>query len=259
MCFDHRARPPIAPIAGGATDARDLTLTSTDGTEFMAYVARATQPSAAGMIVLPDVRGLHEYYKELTLRFAENGIDAIAIDYFGRTADTNDRGENFDWMPHVTQTRPIQLQADIAEAAKFLRSTEGGEVRALFTVGFCFGGSLSVRQAAGNVNPAGVIGFYGWPLGLPIPDVDSPRPIDFVDRFKCPVLSMYGGADPGIPPEAIQQFDAALDGAGVSHQTHVYDGTPHSFFDRQQEQFADASADAWEQVKSFVARNTPSA
>ena len=32
MCFDHDARPPIAPIAGGATDARELTLTSADGT-----------------------------------------------------------------------------------------------------------------------------------------------------------------------------------------------------------------------------------
>ena len=40
MCFDHHARPHIAPVAGGATDARDLTLTSTDGTEVMAHAAR---------------------------------------------------------------------------------------------------------------------------------------------------------------------------------------------------------------------------
>jgi carboxymethylenebutenolidase len=222
----------------------------------MAYAARSVQPSGAGMIVLPDVRGLHQYYKELTLRFAEYGIDTIAIDYFGRTAETNDRGEDFEWMPHVLQTRPIQLQSDIAEAAKYLRRTEGGEIRALFSVGFCFGGALSFRQAASNLDFAGVVGFYGWPLGLPI-EVDSPKPIDFVDRFRCPVLALYGGGDPGIPPEAIQQFDAALDRAGVSHETQVYEGAPHSFFDRNQAQFAEASADAWERVRSFVARNTP--
>jgi carboxymethylenebutenolidase len=256
MCFDHHARPPISPIAGGATDAHDLTLTATDGTEFLAYAARAVQPSAAGMIVLPDVRGLHQYYKELTLRFAEHGIDAIAIDYFGRTAPSNDRGESFEWMPHVQQTRAIQVQADVAEAAKYLRSTEGGEVRALFCVGFCFGGSLSFRQAASNLDFAGVIGFYGWPLGLPL-EVDSPKPIDPVDRFHSAVLAIYGGGDPGIPPEAIQQFDAALGQHGIPRETYVYDGAPHSFFDRTQAEHAAASADAWERVRDFVARHTP--
>lgn len=257
MCFDLTARPPIPPIAGGATEARDLTLTSADGTRFMAYAARAVQPSGAGMIVLPDVRGLHQYYKELALRFAEHGVDAVAIDYFARTAETDDRGESFDFMAHVPQTRPEALQADVAAAAVYLRSPEGGNVRALFSVGFCFGGALSFFQAASGLGYAGVIGFYGWPLGLSRWP-DRPKPIDAVSRFACPVLAIYGGADPGIPPEHVQQFDAALDRAGVPHETYVYAGAPHSFFDRQQAQYADASADAWERVRAFVARSTPS-
>src|SRR3712207_2028950 len=134
MCFDLDARPPIPPIAGGAIDARDLTLTSADGTRLMAYAARAASPSGAGMIILPDVRGLHTYYKELAMRFAEAGIDAVAIDYFARTAETNDRGESFDFMAHVPQTRPETLQADVAAAAGYLRSTDGGSVRSLFSV-----------------------------------------------------------------------------------------------------------------------------
>jgi len=258
MCFDLHARPPIAPIAGGATDARDLTLTSADGTKLMAYAARAVQPSGAGMIVLPDVRGLHQYYKELALRFAENGINAIAIDYFGRTAESDDRGEGFDWMTHVGQTRGDSLQADVAAAAVYLRSADGGNVRALFSVGFCFGGALSFFQAASDLRYAGVVGFYGWPLGLPIA-ADRPKPIDAVSRFRCPVLALYGGADQGIPPSAIQQFDEALDAAGVAHETKVYEGAPHSFFDRSQAEHADASADAWERVRAFVAQNTGSA
>src|SRR5947208_12283227 len=131
MCFDHNARPPIPAIAGGATDARDLTLTSADGTQFMAYAARAVNPTGAGMIVLPDVRGLHQYYKDLALRFAEHGIDAIAIDYFARTAPSNDRGESFDWMPQVQQTNDANVQMDVAAAAAFLRSAEGGSARTL--------------------------------------------------------------------------------------------------------------------------------
>ncbi|MBI3628443.1 MAG: dienelactone hydrolase family protein [Candidatus Rokubacteria bacterium] len=251
MCFDLNSRPPIPPIAGGATDARDLVLTSADGTRFAAYAARAARPTGAGMVVLPDVRGLHTYYKELAERFAEVGVDAVAIDYFARTAGLDGRGEGFDFMPHVGQTRPETLQADISAGAAFLRSTEGGRVRALFSVGFCFGGAISFLQAASGLGYAGVIGFYGWPLGLSrLPE--RPKPIDAVSRFACPALAIYGGADPGIPESAIHEFDAALDRAGVTRETVTYPGAPHSFFDRQQAQFADASADAWRRVQAFI-------
>jgi carboxymethylenebutenolidase len=70
MCFDDDARPPLPPIRGGAIDARDVRLTSADGTEFAAYAARADAPTGAGIVIIPDVRGLHPYYEELTLRFA---------------------------------------------------------------------------------------------------------------------------------------------------------------------------------------------
>jgi carboxymethylenebutenolidase len=255
MCFADDSRPPISPIAGGATDTKDLRLTSADGTKFMAYGARATSPTGAGMIVIPDVRGLHQYYKELAIRFAEAGVDAVAIDFFARTAPSDDRSEKFDFMSQVPLTKPETLQADIAAAAQHLRSKEGGAVRSLFCVGFCFGGALSYLQAASGLGYAGVIGFYGWPLGLKRWP-DRPKPIDAASRFKCPVLSIFGGADEGIPPEAIKEFDEALHKAGVAHEQHVYPGAPHSFFDRKQTEFADASADAWKQVKTFIAKNT---
>jgi carboxymethylenebutenolidase len=259
MCFNHNSRPPIAPIAGGATDARELTLTSADGTQFMAYAARAVNPTGAGMIVLPDVRGLHEYYKELTLRFAEYGVDAIAIDYFARTDSTNDRGEHFEYLPHVLKTQAKTVQEDVAAAAAFLRSPEGGSVKSLFSVGFCFGGALSFDQSASGLGYAGVVGFYGWPLGLPMAGVDRPRPIDSVSRYASPVLGIYGGADPGIPADAVRQFDAALDAAGVSRKTHTFDGAPHSFFDRQEKNYAEASAEAWHQVRHFIQDHTQAA
>jgi carboxymethylenebutenolidase len=251
MCFDSDARPPIPPIAGGAAEAGDRTLTSGDGTRLAAYAARATQPTGAGMIVLPDVRGLHAYYKELAQRFAEAGVDAVAIDYFARTAGLGDRGEGFDFLAHVPLTRPETIQADIAAAVAFLRSPTGGAVRALHAVGFCFGGAIAFLQAASGLGYAGVIGFYGWPLGLSRWP-DRPKPIDAVARFACPVLAIYGGADPGIPQSAVDEFDRALAGAGVRHESVVYDGAPHSFFDRRQTEFADASADAWRRVRAFV-------
>jgi carboxymethylenebutenolidase len=129
MCVDDDSFPPIRPIAGGSAGARDLHLVSSDGTRFMAHAARATKPTGAGMVVIPDVRGLHPYYKELADRFAEIGVDAVAIDFFARTAPSEDRSEAFDFMAQVPLTKPETLQADIAAGAAYLRTADGGQVK----------------------------------------------------------------------------------------------------------------------------------
>jgi carboxymethylenebutenolidase len=79
-----------------------------------------------------------------------------------------------------------------------------------------------------------------------------------VSRFTCPLLSLFGGADEGIPQGDVDQFDAACKKAGVTHDMTVYPGAPHSFFDRKQAEFADASADAWRRVQAFVRQHTKS-
>ena len=254
MCVDNDSHPPIPPIAGGSAGGQDLRLTSSDGTRFMAYAARAATPTGAGMVVIPDVRGLHPYYKELADRFAEVGVDAVAIDFFARTAPSDDRSDAFDFMSQVPLTKPEQLQADIAAAAAHLRGKDGGQVRSLFSVGFCFGGVLSYFQAASDLGYKGVIGFYGWPLGLKRWP-DRPKPIDAVPRYKSAVLSLFGGADEGIPQADVDQFNEACRKAGVKHDSTVYPGAPHSFFDRKFNEFADASADAWRKVQGFVKAN----
>src|SRR5262245_65729477 len=166
MCVDNDSRPPITPIAGGSAGGRDLRLTSADSTRFMAYAARAAKPTGSGMIVIPDVRGLHQYYKDLADRFAEVGVDSVAIDFFARTAPSDDRTDKFDFMSQVPLTKPDQLQADIAAAAAYLRTADGGQVKSLYSVGFCFGGALSYLQDASGLGFGGVIGFFGWPLGI---------------------------------------------------------------------------------------------
>src|SRR5712664_719758 len=255
MCVDNDSRPPIPPIAGGSAGSRDLSLTAADGTRFRAHAARASRPTGAGMVVIPDVSGLHPYYRELADRFAEVGVDAVAIDFFARTAPSDDRSDSFDFMAQVPQTKPDALQADIAAAVADLRGKDGGEVRSVFSVGFCFGGALSYLQAASGLGYAGVIGFYGWPLGLKRWP-DRPKPVDAVSRYTCPVQSLFGGADEGIPQSDVDAFDAACRKAGVKHDLKVYPGAPHSFFDRKYAEFAEASADAWRRVQEFVRQNT---
>lgn len=257
MCYDLDAQPPLPPVLGAAAGSQDVTLSSSDGTQFAAYAARPGSPTGAGIIILPDVRGLHQFYKDLAVRFAEAGVDSIAIDYFGRTAGLTARDESFEYMPHVMQTRADQIAADVAAAATYMRSAAGGAPRALFTVGFCFGGGNSWNQAAAGHGLAGAMGFYGRPIG-PTRD-GSPAPIDRVAAFRCPILGLFGGADEGIPQSAVQAFDQALTQAGVAHDLHTYPGAPHSFFDRRSDQYANESTDAWRRMLAFIQANTPGA
>src|SRR5438876_3177235 len=140
MCFELDSLPPIPPVAGGAVEHRDLVLESGDSTQFAAFAALPEEPGGTGVVILPDVRGLYRFYEELALRFAERGIAAIAIDYFGRTAGVDKRGDDFEYMEHVEQTTPEGVQADVAAAVDWLHN-EGYAM--VFTVGFCFGGRNS--------------------------------------------------------------------------------------------------------------------
>ena len=247
MCHDLDSHPPIVPIAGGALDGERTSISAGDGNSLAVYRARPTAPSGAGVVILPDVRGLHPFYEELALRFAERGIDAIAIDYFGRTAGTRTRGDDFEHMPHVERTTWAGISSDIAAGAEALRR-DG--VTSAFTIGFCMGGRMSFLSSTLGLDLAGVIGLYGTLQGSW--RNDAPAPLDRLDEVASPVLGLFGGADAGITADAVAAFDEGLSARGVDHRIVTYPGAPHSFFDRKAVDFAAESAAAWDEILAFI-------
>ena len=233
MCFPDGSLAPRAPFAGTAGDDRPLTLTAADGTVLMAHEARAAVPSGVGFVVLPDIRGLHAYYRELTVRLAECGWDAVAIDWFARTAPDDDRSDAFDWQAHVPLTTPEGIAADVQAAAAHLGTPK------VFTVGFCFGGSASWRQSVDTPGLAGCIGFYGRPE----------RVGTELAGMTAPLLMLHAGADPGIPTADVEALAAVVP---VEAELHVFEGMPHSFFDRTAPEHAAECDRAWELIRAFV-------
>ena len=248
MCFELDSLPPVPVIRGAAVSHEELELRASDGTAFAAFAARPDEPSGVGIVVLPDVRGLYRFYEELALRFGERGHTAVAIDYFGRTAGVGTRDDEFPYMEHVAQTRVAGIQADTRAAVEWVREAGAASI---FTVGFCFGGRNSWLAAAGGHGIAGAVGFYGNPGERN----GEPGPLQRAAEIDAPILALQAGVDQNITPELNEAFDRALTEAGVEHEVITYDGAPHSFFDRKQEEFADASADAWERVVAFVDRH----
>jgi carboxymethylenebutenolidase len=251
MCFDLDSAPPVPPLSGAAVSHSNLVLEAADGNRLAAFHASPDEANGSGVVVRPDVRGLYRFYEELALRFAERGYHTIAIDYFGRTAGSEKRGDEFEYMPHVQQTTQEGIQRDVAAAVAHLRSPEGGSCGAVFTVGFCFGGRHSWLSTAGGHGLAGAIGFYGRPG----PGSDgAPGPTQRAPDLQGPMLALMGGDDAAIPAEDVSAFEEALAAAGVESEVVVYPGAPHSFFDRKHEEFAAESEDAWKRVLAFLER-----
>jgi carboxymethylenebutenolidase len=250
MCFELDSLPPIPVIRGAAVSHEDLVLDARDGNRLAAFAATPDEPTDVGVVILPDVRGLYRFYEELALRFAERGVAAVAIDYFGRTAGVEKRDENFEYMPHVDKTTPEGVQADVAAAVAHLR---GNGIGTIFTVGFCFGGRNSWLSAAGGHGLAGAIGFYGRPgEGRD----GSPGPTQRATEFAAPILALQAGADQNISADDNAAFEQALTVTGIQHEVIAYEGAPHSFFDRRQEDFAADSEDAWKRVLEFIERHS---
>lgn len=249
MCYSDDARPPLPPVRGGAANTSDLHLTAADGNGFMAYAARAEQPNGRGMVILPDVRGLFGFYKELAERFAEAGFDAVAFDYFGRVVGDGPRDNDFPYQEHLPKVTPDHVAADVRACIEYLQSEDGGRPASIFTVGFCYGGANSWRQSAQNGDLLnGCIGFYG---GRPLERVGP-----WLEQMSAPLLMLLAGDDKATPPEEFEEFAEKVRARGIGVESQTYPGAPHSFFDRTYEQWKDACDDAWRRILDWTERHS---
>jgi len=248
MCHTDESRAPEPPRRGPVGTHGELELRSADGNRYRAYGAQPAETPRAGMVILPDVRGLHPYYEDLAQRFAEAGFRTVAIDYFGRSAGKGPRDDTFDWKSHFEKVTPEGVSADVRAAVAHLRAESNGAIP-VFTVGFCFGGANSWRQSGEVEGLAGCIGFYG---GRPLERAGAAIP-----RMSAPLLMLLAGDDKGTPPEEFEEFAAKVRARGLEVEAHTYPGAPHSYFDRSFAEHQAACQDSWKRILAFTDRHSP--
>jgi carboxymethylenebutenolidase len=247
MCHTDDSRAPEPPRHGSVGEHSPQELTSADGNKFRAYSATPSETARAGIVILPDVRGLHPYYEDLTVRFAEAGFRSVAIDYFGRTAGLGARDESFDWKPHFEKTTPEGVALEVRAAIAWTRASAKRSDLPMFTVGFCFGGANSWRQSGEQSDLAGCIGFYG---GRPMERAGAVIP-----KMTAPLLMLLAGDDKGTPPAEFEEFAGLVRARGLEVESHTYPGAPHSYFDRSFAEHREACQDSWKRILDFAVRN----
>ncbi|MEV6522432.1 dienelactone hydrolase family protein [Longispora sp. NPDC051575] len=241
MCIDNDASVP--------TDAEPLIeLTSADGSRFGAYLATASEPTGARLVLLPDVGGMRSPFRELARRFARTGADVLVIDYYGRTLGPAARGEEYDKKVSEGFDRELVLE-DIAAAVAHLRASGDGPV---YAAGFCIGGANALYAGTADLGLAGVIGIcpYVGAMGA-----SAALPEDFGSGIRVPVLGLFGGADTEVPSSVHENLGRDLTAAAVPHEIAVFDGQPHGFIEWDhfgRDGHAEAAADAWTRIGAFL-------
>jgi carboxymethylenebutenolidase len=247
MCYDDNACPSD-PGAAGSTSGELIVLRASDGTQFHAFAAMPGGSTVSPRSSSTDVRGLHQFYKELSPAFCRDGHRGGRRRLFRSDGGLTSREEGFEFMPHVEQIKLDTFTQDVKAALAYLREKVGSDA-SIFVVGFCMGGSLALVT---GTNPelgfAGLIPFYAGVKR----DFGAGTVLDLAPKVAYPVVGFFGGADQGIPESAVQEIDAKLDQAGVPHRLTIYPGAPHSFFDRRAADYANESADAWQQLLTFI-------
>jgi len=194
-------------------------LTSSDGFGFSAYVAQPTGQPKGAIVVVQEIFGVNAHIREVADGYAAAGYLAIAPATFDRVKPAVQLGYTPDDMQAgialkaaVEALPEPGVLRDIQAAVDYAAKTTGGKVG---IVGYCWGGLLAWRAAAGVKGLSAAVPYYG---GGTTTDAERAR------QAHCPVLAHYAEQDHWIPLDTVEAFKKAQPGVEV----HVY-AADHGF------------------------------
>jgi len=176
-------------------------------------------PSGGGkhpaVIVIHEWWGLNDWVKEQAQKFAGDGYVALAVDlYRGQAASTPDEAHIL--MRGLPDDRGLR---DLEAAFAYLSARPDVEVNKIGAIGWCMGGSWSMKLAEDQPKLAGFVVNYG----------SLPTDPAIIAKVKAPMLGNFGADDKGIPPESVHAFETAMKAAGKSVDIKIYEGAGHAF------------------------------
>lgn len=112
------------------------------------------------------------------------------------------------------------------------------------SLGFCFGGGLSMKVATRTKHLKSAISFYGMP-----------PPSQDVGRIETPVLAIFARSDELIN-KSVPEFVGVMLNGGKDLTLKAYPDTVHGFFNDTRESVYNKTAaeDAWEVTRWFLGR-----
>jgi carboxymethylenebutenolidase len=235
--------------------AGEIQVPTPDG-DMPAYLA---QPAQSGyfpvILVVQEIFGVHEYIKDTCRRLARLGYQAIAPELYARQGDPRQYTAIPDILANVVSKVPdSQVMADLDACVAWAKA-KGGDTARLGITGFCWGGRIVWLYAAHNPGVKAGVAWYGR-LTSPSTALTPSHPLDLAGKLNGPVLGLYGGQDPGIPPDTVKKMQEALaesaNPASRASAIHVYPDAPHAFHADYRDSYRkEAAADGWKRMHAW--------
>lgn len=211
----------------------------------------------AGVVLVPDVHGLSDHYRDIAMRYAGAGYLALAVDLYGRegTPRLGDPAAVAAWIRALPDERVLE---DLAAARAHLATEAGARPGGVAITGHCMGGMYALLAACRDTGWAACVAWYGM-LRYAHHDANNPAsPLDRAAHLGCPLLGLYGEADALIPLADVEAFREAARASGRPVEIVTYPGAGHAFFNdtRPSAYRPDAAADGWRRALAFLARHT---
>lgn len=193
------------------------------------YLAAAPSGTAGPAIVLiPDVHGLSDLYREIAGRFASHGTAALVIDLYSREGvpKLTDPGEVSRWIASLPDRRVL---ADVQAAVDWLAAGAGFDPRSIGVTGFCMGGQYALLCACRVRGIRACVSFYGMLRYGERNERKPESPLDAAKDLDCPYLGIFGEEDGLIPLSDVAELRKRLAAAGKSFEVITYPGCGHAF------------------------------
>lgn len=198
-----------------AQNAEVVSYKSGDATVRGYLVLPAGDGKHPAIIVIHEWWGLNDWVKDQTKRFAVDGYVALAVDlYRGKVGATPDEAHIL--MRGLPDDRGLR---DLEAAFAYLLSRPDVEANKVGAIGWCMGGGWSIKLAENQPKLAAFVVNYG-PL---------PTDASIIAKIRAPMLGNFGADDQGIPPAAVDAFEAAMKSAGNKPDIKIYAGAGHAF------------------------------
>ena len=218
--------------------------------------AYAARPEGVGpypiVLVIEEIFGVHDYIKDVCRRLAKAGYLAVAPELYARIADLSKMTDPQQIIRDVISKAPdATVLSDLDSVAAWAGRQGDGDARRMAVTGFCRGGRDVWLYAAHNPALKAAVAWYG-PVGGTLTAIQPHTASDVAAQLQCPLLGLYGGADPSIPQAQVQAAAAAAHAAGRSVEIQVYPGAGHGFHaDYRPSYDREAAEDGWRRMLAW--------
>ncbi len=213
-----------------------ITFATPDGKTASGFMLKAPKKSKKWLFVFQEWWGLNDHIKRQAEVFYTDlsDVNVIAIDmYDGQLATVPaDAGKL------MSQTKPERIDAIIKGAIEL-----AGKKAKIASVGWCFGGMLSLKSAILEGEQAvGCVMYYGRPE----------KDVEKLKTLNTNVLGIFGSQDKGIPVATVTEFEENMKKANKAVTIKMYDAG-HGFANPSNPVFNQTAAeDAYKNALAYL-------